>query len=191
MIRDNSYRTIFYSTITALYYFVTLKLIFLTPMSDPFRPYIGGAMVYKHPAFHHIFIISLLWVQLLNCSFRHPTRSQFRRLPSPSERAWWTCSTLSFPKSLFNSSEIVRSSCNWIWTFLSWKWNQMPRLIQKHRNLWFLNWLNGEIGPKINVEDYTPSRHQHGLSLVSVHVTWCVTWLKYHASLPASKLLLV
>ena len=36
----------------------------------------------------------------------------------------------------------------------------MPRLIQKHRNLWFLNWLNGEIGPKINVEDYTPSRRQ-------------------------------
>ena len=59
MIRDNSYRTIFYSTLTALYYFVTLKLIFLTPMSDPFRPYIGGAMVFKHLAFYHIFIMIL------------------------------------------------------------------------------------------------------------------------------------
>ena len=28
-------------------------------MSDPFQPYLGGAMVFKDPAFYHIFIIIL------------------------------------------------------------------------------------------------------------------------------------
>ena len=103
--RDTSYRTIFCVTLTALYYLVIVSL---------FDSHVRSLKLYFKTLLLRIFSSSRYYE--FKCSFRLPTRSQFRKPPSrpplprgPGERVW--------------------SSCNWIWTFLSWEWNQMPRLI--------------------------------------------------------------